>query len=228
MIESARGRLFLVLLAAAGLAACAPGAVVVVSPSYDPARIKTVALTSFADFPGAPGSGDVALNSFEKYLLQAGCRVVDAAQADAVAAGALTDYTGSRDETVMVDIPQTQSDPVLGQVTTIERTGQGGGRAGRGDRQGDGHRDERRVETVTRTTQDVVVGYNTTQTDQVVPQTQTVPAHVAMNVRLLDAKTNELLWTVSSSASGDDLPSATEDASASAMQAVIKKLKKIK
>ncbi|MFI5349432.1 MAG: hypothetical protein ACHQ2Z_07805 [Elusimicrobiota bacterium] len=218
MIRRARGLILLALLAAA---ACAPSAVVVVSPSYDPSRVKSVALTSFTDFPGASGSGDVALNSFEKYLLQAGYRVVDAAQADAVAAGALTDYTGSRDETVMVDIPQTQSEPVYGQATTTTRVPDEG-RQGRGERRGGGG------EVVTQTTQDVVVGYNTTQTDQIVPETQTVPAHVAMNVRLLDAKTSELLWTVSSSASGDDLASATEAASAAAMQAVAKKLKKIK
>ena len=212
MIKLARGRRLLVLLAAAGLAACAPSAVVVVSASYDPARIKSVAVTSFADFPGAAGSGDVALNTFEKYLLQAGYRVVDPAQADAVALGALTDYTGASDQTVMVDVPQTQSDPVYGQVTTAEsRT-----RVGRGGAQMTNERSQ---------TQDVVIGYNTTQTDQVVPETVTVPAHVAMNVRLLDAKTNELLWSASSSASGDDLTSATEAASAAAMQAVLKKLK---
>ena len=223
MIESARGRRLFLFIAAAALAACAPSAVVVMSPSYDPSRIKSVALTSFTDFPGATGSGDAALNSFEKYLLQAGYRVVDAAQADAVAAGALTDYTGPRDETVMVDIPQTQSDPVYGQVsTTVQRPE--GGRGARGDRQGDASQG---VVAVTRT-QDVVIGYNTTQTDQVVPETVTLSAHVAMNVRLLDAKTSELLWTVSSSATDDDLASATEDASSSAMQAVIKKLKKLK
>jgi hypothetical protein len=209
MIDRVPGRrlfLFIAIAAAAGLAACAPNAVVVVSPSYDPARIKSVALTSFADFPGSPGSGDVALNAFEKYLLQAGYRVVDAVQADAVAAGALTDYKGPRDETVMVDIPQTQSDPVYGQVVTTQRSG------------------GLRVTS----TQNVVTGYAVTQTDQVVPETVTLSAHVAMNVRLLDAKTSELLWTVSASASDADLPSAAEAASASAMQAVIKKLKKIK
>ena len=214
MNMGARRRRLFVLVAAAGLSACAPSAVVVVSPSYVPSRVKTVALTAFTDFPGATGSGDVALNSFEKYLLQAGYRVVDAGQADAVAAGALTDYTGPRDETVMVDIPQTQSDPVYGQVTTtVQKRERGGGETNSTER--------------TRT-QDVVIGYNTTQTDQVVPETVTLSAHVAMNVRLLDAKTNELLWTVSSSATDDDLASATEDASASAMQAVIKKLKTIK
>jgi hypothetical protein len=203
MIKLARSRRFLVLLAAAGFAACAPSAVVVVSPSYDPARIKSVAVASFADFPGAAGSGAVALNTFEKYLLQAGYRVVDPGLADAVAIGALTDYTGASDQTVMVDMPQEQSDPVYGSVVTTQRS------------------DGMRVTS----TQNVVTGYAMTETDQVVPETETVPAHVAMNVRLLDAKTNELLWSVSSSASGDDLPSATESASAGAMQAVIKKLK---
>jgi hypothetical protein len=212
---SARGRAVLVLLAAAAISACAPSAVVVVSPAYDPARVKAVALTSFADFPGAPGSGDAAANTFEKYLLQAGYRIIDpvSAQAsgrplaaDALAIGALTDYSGARDETVMVDMPQTQTDPVYGRVVTTQRSG----------------------DTRVRTTQTVVTGYAITQTDAVVPQTQTVPAHVALNVRLVDAKTSELLWSVSSGASDDDLASATEAASASAMQAVLKKLKSVK
>jgi hypothetical protein len=206
MIESSRRRRLLVLSAAAGLAACAPSAVVVVSPSYQPSRVKSVAVTAFSDFPGAAGSGDAAANTFEKYLLQAGYRVVDASQADALAAGALTDYSGARDETVMVDIPQSQSDPIYGQVVTTQRSG----------------------DTRVRTVQNVVTGYAVTQTSQVVPETQTVAAHVAMNVRLLDAKTNELLWSVSSSGSGDDLPAAAEAASAAAMKAVIKQVGKLK
>lgn len=205
MILRARGPLILVLIAAAGLAACAPNAVVVISAAYDPARIKSVVLTPFPDFPGAPGSGNVATNTFEKYLLT-NYRLITADQADAVAIGALTDYTGSSDQTVMVDVPQEQSDPVYGSIVTTQRSG---------------------GERVT-STQNVVTGYAMTETDQVVPETETVPAHVAMNVRLLDAKTNELLWSVSSSASGDDLAGATEAASASAMQAVVKKLKAIK
>lgn len=220
MTEGARGRLLSILLAAAGVAACAPNAVVVVSSSYAPSRVKSVALTSFADFPGAPGSGDLAATVFEKYLLQAGYRVVDASAADAVAAGSLTDYTGAQDQTVMVDVPQTQSDPVYGQVTTSETHASGGG----GRRGGGG---ARTIATRTRT-QDVIIGYNTTQTSQIVPETQTLPAHVALTVRLLDAKSGELLWTVSASGSGNDLSSATEEASAYAMQAVVKKLKKLK
>jgi hypothetical protein len=205
MTGTSRG-VALALLAAAALAACAPKAVVVVSASYDPARVKAVAVTSFADFPGAAGSGDAAANTFEKYLLQAGYRVVDASQADALAVGALTGYAGARDETVMVDIPQSQSDPIYGQIVTTQRSG----------------------DTRVRTIQNVVTGYAVTQTSQVVPETQTVPASAAMNVRLIDAKTNELLWSVSSSGSGDDLAAALEAASSSAIAAVTKRLKRIK
>ncbi len=206
MTDRAPGLSLLVLAAAAAFAACAPSAVVVVSRGYDPARIKSVAVTSFADFPGAPGSGDMAANTFEKYLLEAGYRVVGPDQADALAIGALTDYTGAREETVMVDIPQEQSDPIYGQVFTSQRSG----------------------DTLVRTMQNVVTGYSMSMSDQVVPETQVVPAHVAMNVRLLDARTNELLWSVSSAASDDDLPAATESASADAMAAVLKKLRALK
>ena len=177
MTERPRGGGLFVLLAAAALAACAPAAVVVVGASYDPARVKSVALSSFSDFPGATGSGDVAANTFEKYLL-ANYRLVDASAADALAIGALTDYTGARDETVMVDVPREQSDPVYGQVVTTQRSG------------------DARV----RTTQNVVTGYVLTQT-------------------------SELLWSVSASASGDDLAAAAEAASSAAMQAVTKRLK---
>jgi hypothetical protein len=196
-------RRLLALAAAAACAACAPRAVVVVSPSYAAASVKAVAVTSFADYPGAAGSGDVAANTFEKYLLQAGYRVVDAARADALAVGAVTGYQGARDETVMVDVPQSQSEPVYGQVVTTQRDG------------------NTRVKTI----QNVVTGYAITQTSQVVPETQTVPARVALNVRLLDARTNELLWSVSSTGSGDDPAAATESASASAMKALLKKIK---
>src|SRR4051812_35417646 len=76
-------RLLRVLAAAAAgaLCACATPAVVVVSRTYDPARIQRVTLASFADFPGAPGSGAIAADTFEKYLLVAGYRLVERRQA---------------------------------------------------------------------------------------------------------------------------------------------------
>lgn len=55
---------------------------------------------------------------------------------------------------------------------------------------------------------------------------QTVPAHVALTVRLVDVTMDEVLWSVSSSGSDSDLASALEAASSSAMQAVAKQLKK--
>jgi hypothetical protein len=230
-------KLWAPLLAAAALTACAPAAVVMVSPDYNPARVHRVSLAAFSDFPGSPGSGTLAAGTFEKYLLLAGYGLVEQDQAlaaaktesalpgelpgdvdpsqvqaegkqlgvDALALGALTDYTGPRDHTVMVDMPQEQTDPIYGQVSTVQRSG----------------------DTRTRTTTAVVTGYATTTTDQIVQETETIPAHVAMTVRLVDASNGELLWSVSSSASGDDIAAATEAAAASAMQAVAKSLKKI-
>jgi hypothetical protein len=217
---------------AAAASACAPGAVVVVSPAYEPARVSRVTLVGFNDFPGAVGSGDIAANTFEKYLLLAGYRVVARASnlgtlqsdfdtpgavtreqlsaaglslgVDALAFGTLNDYTGATEQTVMVDVPQEQSDPVYTSVTTTQRAG----------------------DTRVRTTSQVVSGYAVTTTDAVVPEEQTTPASVALTVQLLEASTGEVLWSVSASATGDNLPAATEAASAKAMAALIDRLKK--
>lgn len=227
-----RSALALFALIAAGLCACATPASVVVSRSYDPARVQRVTLASFADFPNVPGSGAIGADTFEKYLLLAGYRLVERRQAaqilaehrftlsggadasrlsaagkllgvDAIAIGSVTDYTGPRDQTVMVDMPQEQTDPIYGQIETTKRSG------------------DTRIHTV----QNVVTGYQTTMTSQIVPTTQTVPAHAAVNVRLVDVNDGEVLWSASASANGEDLPAALEEASANAMRAVAKKLK---
>ena len=221
-------------LAAGALSACAPAAVVVVSRAYDPGKTQRVTLAALDDFPASPGSGQIASNTFEKYLLMAGYRLIERRSADqimkennfdpseaanpgqisaagkllgvdAMAIGSVTDFTDARDETVMVDMPQEQSDPIYGQVVTTQRSG------------------DTRVQSVT----NVVTGYAVTQTNAVVPETQTVPAHVGLSVRLVDVTTGEVLWSVSSSASASDLTTATEQASASAMQAVTAQLKKL-
>jgi hypothetical protein len=226
------GRALAVLLAC-GLAACAPKAVVVVSGAYEPSRVQRVTLATLADYPGAAGSGAIASDTLEKYLLQTGYRLVERRQAeqilrehdfspagetdpaelkqvgtllgvDALVLGSVTDYTGSRDQTVLVDMPQEQTEPIYGQVVTTRRDG-----------------DER-----VRTTENVVTGYAITRTSQIVPQTETVPAHVALSLRLVDAASGEVLWSASSSAGGPDLPSALEAASASAMKETAKQLKK--
>ncbi len=221
----------LALLAA--LAACAPPAVLVMSPGYDPAKVKRVTLVGFTDYPGAAGSGEIVASTFEKHLLSAGYRVVARSQnmqtlqsdfsapgavtqdqlvaagttlgVDALAFGTLSAYDSPVDQTVMVDMPVEQSDPLYGHVTTSERRG----------------------DTRVRTEKDVITGYATTTTMQSVPQEQTTPAHVAFTFELLDAQDGEVLWSVTASGTGDDLGAAAEDASQKAMKTVAAKLKKL-
>jgi curli biogenesis system outer membrane secretion channel CsgG len=228
-----RARAALPLLAAA-LAACATPATVLVSGDYASAKIKRVALVGFDDFSGAPGSGDVASSAFEKYLLLPGYALVERRQVDALmkehgldmsgavapggsygkilgvdalVLGTITDFTAPSDETVMMDVPQEQTDPVYGQVTTTQHVGGRGGGS-------------------MTTVQNVVTGYATTETDSQVAETEFVPAHVGLSARLVDASTGEVLWSVSASADGSSTGEAVEAASASAMHAVDDRLKK--
>ena len=223
--------LFLALAACA--AGCAPRAVVIVSPNYDSTRILRVAVVYVNDFAGAPGSGEAVAAAFEKYLLWGGYTVVERRQVeqilneqrlaasgafdattihqlgrllgvDALAFGTLTDYSDTREHTVMVDIPQEHSDPIYGKVVTTQRVG----------------------DTTVRREQDVVTGYSSYETSQVVPQTLTVPARVGLSIRLVDVFSGQILWSGSSSADGIDLTTAAEEASASLMQGVVKQLKK--
>jgi hypothetical protein len=223
------------VLAAGALAGCAAPAVVMVSRGYDAAKVQRVTLAGFDDYPGAPGSGEAASSAFEKYLLLAGYRLVERRQVsalmnerefsysnatvdqiqilgktlgvDALVLGNISEYSGSSEHTVMVDMPQQQIDPLYGQVITKSGGGRGDGGA--------------RVTTV----QNVVTGYAVTQSNTVVPQTEVVPAHVALSVRLVDVQSAEVLWSVSAASDGDSLSSALEQASAQAMRAVAKKLK---
>ncbi|MDE2492187.1 MAG: hypothetical protein KGM24_15170 [Elusimicrobia bacterium] len=203
MKPSARAVLLPVL--AAALAACATTASVVVSSSYDPARVRTVALEGFADYPGAPGTGEIAAAAFEKYLLAAGYRVVDASGAsgaDAVVSGAVTAYSPPGAQTVMVDVPQEQTDPVYGRVISTTRS----------------------KDTRTTTISNVVTGYATTTTSQWVPSVQAVPANFGLSARLVDAS-GEVLWSATASAQGEDESAAADEASREAMDAVSARLK---
>jgi curli biogenesis system outer membrane secretion channel CsgG len=192
-----------------------------------------VAVLSLTDYPAAPGSGELAAGTLEKYLLWAGYSVIERRQVqqilneqsfqasdavdpaairkvgrllgvDALVLGDLTDYADAREQTVMVDEPQENTEPIYGTVETTQRS------------QG----------TVVRTSQQVVTGYQTTTTDQVVPEVETLPAHVGMSVRLVDVGTAEVLWSASDSSQGADPAAATEQASAALMQGVAKQLKK--
>jgi len=220
------------LLLAALAAACATPAVVMVSPRYDASRLHRVALIRFTDYPGMSGSGAVAAATFAKYLLLGGYGLVERQQVDeilneqslqasgafdpatvhklgkllgvdALAFGALTDFSSPRDQTVLVDIPQEQSEPIYGKIETVQRKG----------------------DTTVRTVQDVVTGYSYHQSSQIVPQVQTVPAHIGMSVRLVSVQTGEVLWSGSGSAYGSNLGEAAEEASSQIMQAVAKRVK---
>ena len=123
---------------------------------------------------------------------------------DALAFGSLGDYTAPREQTVMVDKPQEQSDPIYGTVSTTQHSGG----------------------TTVHTVQQVITGYNYTQTNYVVPEVETQPAHVALSVRLVAVETGAVLWAASAASDGVDLNAAAEQASAQIMQGVVKRLKK--
>jgi hypothetical protein len=223
----------LAALAALVLAGCAtiPQVFVVVSPHYQAAQIRRVALIGFADYPGMYGSGESAAGIFEKYLLLAGYSLVERRQVsevlkeqslqangfydqatlqklgkilgvNALVFGSINDYANPHQETVMVNMPQEQSSPVYGQVETIQKQG----------------------DTVYKSTQSVVTDYSTSWTYQVVPQTEHIPAHAGLSVRLVNVENGEVLWSASSSSEGYFLNEATERASSQIMQTVAKQL----
>jgi hypothetical protein len=233
----AKGRSFLAiaLLASLAFVGCAPSALVMVSPNYNPSRVRSVALLGFQDYFNLAGSGQVAAGIFEKYLLLGGYTLVDRSQAqkamdqqninlasgadlqtlrkigqtlgvDAVAIGQLSDYSEASYQTVVEDQVLEQSQPILGQVTTVQR-------------------DEG---VKTRTEQDVIIGYNNTETHTPIQETEENPAHVAMSVRLVDVETGEMLWSGSASGHGNQTHEAAEEASAEIMKSVVARLKQIK
>lgn len=229
---------FLLPLCAAALAlaaGCASPGIVFLSQGYSRAEPRRVALLNFADYPGAPGSGEIAASTFEKYLLWADYNLIERRHVsqilkeqalsvsgamdqstirnigkiigvDALVFGTLTDFSHNRERTVMVDMPQQQSEPVYGQVVTVQQSGSA---------------------TIS-TTQSVLTGYATRQTSRLVPEVITFPAKVGMAVRLVDVQTSEVLWSASTAADGSSLTTATEEASSKIMLAVVNQLKKIR
>jgi hypothetical protein len=213
-------------------AGCVPPAIVFLSPHYDAARVRSVALVGFQDYSGAAGSGKVTAGIFEKYLLLAGYSLVDRSQAqgvldeqsvqlsdsadlatlraigerlgvDAVAFGQISDYSDSSQRTVVEDMPLEQSQPIFGQVDTEQKNG------------------DTRVHTSTQ----VVTGYSYSTTEVPVQQSEEVDARVGLSVRLVDVETGELLWSGSAAGRASQLGQAVEAASSSIMEAVAAKLK---
>jgi hypothetical protein len=189
------------LIAFAGLYGCATPAVVFVSPDYNPQKIKSVAVTGFTDAAGQSGSGAMVAGVFEKYLLNLSYQVVDAAQPerDGNISGSVTEITDTSEQTVMVDVPQEVTEPVYQDVVVGRRHG------------------DARIATVQ-------TGTQTNFVDQSVPETETLPARVAISVRMVDAKNGQLLWSGSASADGMDIPSATDAVSSKVVEALKKSL----
>jgi hypothetical protein len=221
-------RTIALLAAAVGLASCATPARIFVSPTYHQHSIKRVAVLNMTDFPGSLGSGTIATDVFEKYLFLAGYGLVERRQADqllreqaltqtgavnpanlkkigqvlgvdALVLGSLTDYTYPRDQTVMTTMPLEDTRLVYGTVTTTRRQG----------------------DTEVKTENRVVTGFDTRESEQVVPVENTLPAHVGLAVRLVDVETGELLWSASADFEAADMTTATEEASAKLMEAVV-------
>lgn len=222
---------FLCILVAAQIVACAPRAVGFLSPNYDVQRIERVALVNFEDYPGVIGSGEIAASTFETYLLEAGYKLVERRQVsrilkeqsldlsgfidkttirslgkilgvNALVFGSLTDFANIREQTVIVNVPQQQSDPIFGQVVTVQEN----------------------KDTTVKTVQNIITGYNYTVTNQLVPKIETLPARVGMSARLVDVETGEVLWSASASSDGADMTIATQEASSELMKTVVKKL----
>jgi hypothetical protein len=214
--------------------ACAPSALVMLNSDYNPAKIKSVAVIDFEDYPSMAGSGKLVAGIFGKYLLMNNYSMVDshAVEAamqdlsiqstdnldldtmralaaklgvDAFIFGQVTDFTDTTDQTVVEDMILEQDSPVYTQVSTVQSAPGG----------------------FVRTTQDIQTGNDITTVDQPVEQNETVPAHVGLSVRMVDAQTGEVLWSASDSNDGAHLNDASENVSADIMRAFKARLKEL-
>ncbi|HTB22469.1 MAG TPA: hypothetical protein VK914_07180 [bacterium] len=206
--------------------ACAPSALVMVNPHYNPAKIRRVAVIDFEDYSTMAGSGRLVSGIFEKYLFLNNYSLVDrqtvvaamqqlsiqptdnldldtlrtlAAKlnVDAFVFGQVTDFTDTSEQTVVEDMTLVQDTPVYSQVDTVQRGPNG----------------------VVRTSQDIQTGTDISTVDEPVEQTETVAAHVGLAVRMVDAQSGELLWSASDSEDGPHLNDAAESVSTQIMKA---------
>lgn len=185
----------------AGVAGCATPAVVFVSPDYASQHIQRVTMAGVTDYPGQTGSGQMISDIFEKYLFNLGYQIVDPSQPhDAEITGSISELTDTSEQTVMVDIPQEETEPVYQDVVVQGRHG---------------------LRDVTEQT-----GTQTTLTDQSVPETETLPARVGLSARMVGVKGGELLWSGSVSDDGMDISSAAEAAASKLIDALKKDLAK--
>lgn len=116
--------------------------IVAVSERYEPALVERVSVIALADHSEAEGSGQLASDALETSLLASGYRLLRRRDAekilsdrrltasaapdparlqelgrmlgvDALVFGAVTDYTGTPDRTILVDLPLEHADPIF-------------------------------------------------------------------------------------------------------------------
>lgn len=216
--------------AAAALCGCATPAVVLVSADYSASKIRKVAMAPFRDFPGSAGSGEIAADVFEEYLLMPGYQLVERRQVDALlkehgfelsgnvdpsqikqlgrmlgvdalVLGSVSDFQGASEQTVMVDVPQETMPPLYGGMVGAYGGPYGQGYAG-------------------------AFGYGM-PTETSIPETEFVPAHVAFTAKLVDVESAEVLWTVSTGSDGNDPGTALQSASSKAMSSLVEQLRRL-
>lgn len=220
---------------ALGLSACAAPALVFLNSHYGAADVHRVAIIDFQDYPGMAGSGRLVQRIFEKYLFENGYNMVDSRQVaavmeqlsiqpgdnlnpdtmrvlalklgvDAFVFGEVTDFTDASSQTVVEDMMLEQDTPIYTNVNTYQRVPGGG---------------------MVATSQSIQTGTEISTVDQPVKQTEVVDAHVGLSVRMVDARTGEVLWSASDSEDGSHLNDASESASAQISKALHASIKKL-
>ena len=213
-----------VLILAAGLAwGCANAPVVAVKPGYDFHKVGRVALLDFEDLGGQPGSGQAVSQALEPYLLRAGYSLVERTQVqrilqeqafdqssassaqalgkllsvDAVVLGRVTSFVAEQSQVYMQNVSNVAYNPVYDTVQVTGRKGE--------------------VRT-----QQVLGHYDVTTTNEQIPSTFDTPGSVAFSARLVNAATGEVLWTGSTSGSGDTAAGAADGAGKRLMDALKK------
>ncbi|MHB2025250.1 MAG: CsgG/HfaB family protein [Elusimicrobiota bacterium] len=207
------------------VAACAnnPPPFVYVSPAYNPAQTRNVAVVGFKDYPGSPGSGDLVSSVFQSYILSLNYNLIERQQvqsvlneqsfdlsgnvnigtieqmgkllgADALILGSITSYADASEQTIMVDVPQENFAPVFGGGAAIGPFGAYAATSG-------------------------VIPYETTTS---IPETQTLPAQIGISARLVSVKTGSVLWSGAAVRDGSNISAAAQNAS----RAIVDDLKK--
>ncbi|MHB2025979.1 MAG: CsgG/HfaB family protein [Elusimicrobiota bacterium] len=209
--------LFLIL--AVFIAACAAPVSVFISPNYKPGEIGTVAILGFKDYPGSAGSGQMVSQIFQTYLLSLGYNVIERQQVQSVLREQSFDLSGNVNLSSIVSAGKLlgADELVLGDITDFK----------------DSSEQTVMVDVPTEHSRPIfgpvgkgfgIVGMNVWQSNNVVPQTQTIPAKVGLSARMTGVKTGEILWSGTASADGGSLSAASQNVSRRLIMALADKI----